>query len=59
MMKVKINGRMYKSIVAGEWLICSSDHLTDFATFDGDIDPHQPPGDPFNRNLLWLLMLLF
>src|SRR5690606_29205322 len=44
----------------GEYTICTTSHLSDFATFIANTDesPQNTPSGGFNLNWLWLLMLI-
>ena len=45
-----------ETVKDGEYTICTTNHLSDFATFIASEEP--PATDGFNANWLWLLLLL-
>lgn len=46
-----------KARLVGRWIICASEHLTDFAIFEPDEAPHND-SPSWDKNLLWFLMSL-
>src|SRR5690606_15261591 len=54
--QIKIASKLAKTGEIGEYTICTTNHLSDFATFIASEEP--PATDGFNANWLWLLLLL-